>query len=258
MITSSETNSTNFSIDWSDEEYSFKEFSKVYNLPAIGKIVKGQLENANVSLSSSPDSKTVCLWSKFKVIKILANCVKFKDCRSSLAGSLCSKTITFGPKFSIPQNYDGYFEILSEEGRSVKCIENVAELAKKFPETCLIRESIKVNLCKEDENESVLEKTRTLFLGDTLKLIDSGRSSPLIYSPSNNCSLSSVSSPSSNCSFCHHSQSPSNSSSLQKSVPNEQSNRYRYLKCQTSKGETIFLNLKSKGKFSPIAKEESI
>ena len=33
-----------------------------------------------------------------------------------------------GPKLAIPIGYDGYFEILSEDGRTVKCIENVPTL----------------------------------------------------------------------------------------------------------------------------------
>ena len=46
-----------------------------------------------------------------------------------------------GPKLAIPINYDGYFEILSEDGRAVKCIENVPELARGFPDSVHVRKT---------------------------------------------------------------------------------------------------------------------
>ena len=279
MVANSESNLNISSIDWTEEELSLKEFSQKFNLPTVGKITKGQLEDINTSSISSSSSKSVCFWSKFKTLQISANCVKFKESRTSIPGSVCSKAVIYGPKFFISQDYDGYFEILSEEGRSVKCIESVAELAKMFPESCLIRESIKVYLSKTDDSDLVSDKTRTLTPGETLKLINSERSSPLIYSPSNHSSSSSSfssspspsSSPTSSCSptqsqpvilssYSSYSFSSSSSSSPnpKSSLSEAQSSRYRYLKCQTSKGELVFLNLKFKGKFSPIAKEDSI
>jgi hypothetical protein len=45
------------------------------------------------------------------------------------------RVVAVGPKLSIPETYDGFFEILSEDGRSVRCIGRStfdAQLALRF------------------------------------------------------------------------------------------------------------------------------
>ena len=54
-------------------------------------------------------------------------------------------------KLAIPTGYDGYFEILSQNGRAVKCIENVPELARRFPDSVLVRENFKALVSKSDD-----------------------------------------------------------------------------------------------------------
>ena len=79
--------------------------------------------------------------------------------------------IPVGTKLAIPESYEGYFEILSEDGRSVKCIESVAELARckntdpvhhskqtvirRFPDSVLVRENCKAFVSKSDEIETI-------------------------------------------------------------------------------------------------------
>ena len=70
--------------------------------------------------------------------RLLAQCVKFKE------GS--RKVAAVGQKISIPADYDGYFEILSEDGRSVRCIESVAELSRRFPDSVLVQESMRADV----------------------------------------------------------------------------------------------------------------
>ena len=60
-----------------------------------------------------------------------------------------------GPKLAIPTGYDGYFEILSEDGRAVKCIENVPELARRFPDSVLVRENFKALVSKSDDLNAI-------------------------------------------------------------------------------------------------------
>ena len=60
-----------------------------------------------------------------------------------------------GPKLAISTGYDGYFEILSEDGRAVKCIENVPELARPFPHSVLVRENFKALVSKSDDLNAI-------------------------------------------------------------------------------------------------------
>lgn len=51
-----------------------------------------------------------------------------------------------GPKILIPESYLGYFELLSEDGRSTRCIENVLDLSRKPNFRVLVRETFRCNL----------------------------------------------------------------------------------------------------------------
>ncbi|GBL98216.1 hypothetical protein AVEN_268299-1 [Araneus ventricosus] len=196
-------------VKWDDEDLYLQEFTQKYALPQVARITKGQYMNLGVPSLSNPSLNQIVLFTQTgKRIKVAAQCVKFKD---------GSRVVPVGTKLSIPDNYEGWFEILSEDGRAVRCIESVAELLKRFPETCLVRENIKAYLAKSDDAEVISDKTRTINAGETLILL----------------------------SEVHVTSSKSKSSG-------------RYLRCFTTKGETVFFNVEQKGKFSPIAGEENI
>jgi hypothetical protein len=78
-----------------------------------------------------------------------------------------------GPRLAIPDSYVGYFEILSEEGRAVRGIESVSELARRCPEEgALVRESVRGLSCRLDEAGSVLpEGSRILHAGETIVVL---------------------------------------------------------------------------------------
>lgn len=117
---------------WSEDGYYLKEFIHKYKLPQIGKVVKGQYLNLGVSTLSSPSlNSNVLVASAGRKTRVIAQCVKFKDGK---------KVIPVGPKLAIPESYEGFFEILSEDGRCVRCIENVSELARRFPDSVLVRD----------------------------------------------------------------------------------------------------------------------
>ncbi|XP_076341236.1 uncharacterized protein LOC143241841 isoform X2 [Tachypleus tridentatus] len=194
-------------VKWGDEDYYLKEFTEKFPLPQVAKIVKGQYLNVGLSSFSSPNpNNTVFLVTGGKRIKVAAQCVKFKDKR---------RVIIVGPKLAIPDNYDGWFEILSEGGQPVRCIENVAELAKRFPSMCLVRENIKVFTSKSEENIS--DKTKTLQVGEVIHLIKEVLAAPL------------------------RGKAPG-----------------RFLRCLTSRKETVYLSVEQRGKFSPVAGEDNI
>lgn len=143
-------------------------------MPQIGKIIKGQHLSLGVPSLSSPSLNQIAFWSHGgKRVKVLAQCVRFKECRGNY--SAASKVISVGPKLAIPDDYEGWFEILSEEGRAVKCMESVGELAKRFPESCLVRAVIKAYLANETD---VSDKVRVLQAGETLRLLSSDLTSP--------------------------------------------------------------------------------
>jgi len=148
---------------WSEDAYYLKEFVHKYKLPQIGKVVKGQYLNLGVSTLSSPSlNSNVLLASAGRKTRVIAQCVKFKDGK---------KVIPVGPKLAIPESYEGFFEILSEDGRSVRCIENVSELARRFPDSVLVRENIKAFVSKSDDIETIQDKSRIIQNGETLILV---------------------------------------------------------------------------------------
>lgn len=162
--------------NWSEEALYLKEFmhKNKATLPRVVKVVKGQYMNIGVpSLANSSVQQNLLLVNLGKRRRLLAQCVKFKDRSSSSGGGGLGgqKVVALGQKLAIPAEYDGYFEILSEDGRSVKCIESVAELCKRFPETVLVRENVKAFVSKSDDVDAIRDKSRVIEEGETLILV---------------------------------------------------------------------------------------
>ncbi|XP_055533349.1 uncharacterized protein LOC129723262 [Wyeomyia smithii] len=113
-----------------------KDFAKT-DLPAVGKIVKGQYYNLGVPTLSNPSLQSTALFlNAGKKYQILAQPVKIKEGR---------KSTNVGPKVLIPETYPGFFELLSEDGRSTRCIESVLELSKRRNFRVLVRETVRCN-----------------------------------------------------------------------------------------------------------------
>ncbi|XP_022244493.1 uncharacterized protein LOC111086339 [Limulus polyphemus] len=196
-------------IKWGNEGHYLKEFTQKFSLPQVAKIIKGQYQNVGVPTLTCPSlNQLVYIASSGQKVRVEAQCVKFKDNHG---------VVTLGPKLAIPDSYDGWFEILSEDGRAVRCLESVAELTRVFPKTCLVRESVKAYLSRSEDPDIISDKTRTVAEGATLVLINE----------------------------------------LLMPLPRGKGSG-RFLCCFTSRGETIYLGLEQKGKFSPIAGGENI
>lgn len=147
---------------WADEGSYLREFVSKHQMPAVVKIIKGQYGGLGVPTLPSPGlQSTALLVSAGKRQKIVAQAVKIKEGR---------RLVCVGPKLVIPDTYTGYFELLSEEGRAVRCIESVSELAKRRPEEgCLVRETIRGVQAKTDLDGSVVpEGARTIPAGEIL------------------------------------------------------------------------------------------
>ncbi|KFM72758.1 hypothetical protein X975_12591, partial [Stegodyphus mimosarum] len=209
-MSSSDASTYLSAVKWGDEGHYLKEFTSKFKLPQVAKIIKGQYQSLGVPTLPSPNlNQIVFLASAGAKLKVIAQCVKFKD--------FGRRMVTVGSKLAVPENYDGWFEILSEDGRAVRCIESVAELARRNPKSCLVRDSIKVHLPRPDDTDSVWDKTRTISPGEVLTVgeIVSG---------------------------------------------NSRGNRSsgKYLGCVTSFGDTVYLPLELRGRFSTIAGEDNI
>lgn len=148
---------------WTDEGYYIQEFVSKNNLPAIVKIIKGQYGGLGVPTLPSPGLQSIALLvSVGKRQKILAQAVKIKEGK---------RLVSVGPRLVIPESYSGYFELLSEEGRAVRCIDSVSELSRRRAEGgCLVRETIRAVQAKIDpQNGSVSpEGARTIPAGEIL------------------------------------------------------------------------------------------
>lgn len=61
----------------------------------------------------------------------------------------------------IPETYSGYFELLSEDGRSTRCIETVLDLSKRRNFRVLVRETFRCN-----------HSSKTIHAGEILTTIN--------------------------------------------------------------------------------------
>ena len=159
---SSEVGTLLGAVQWSDEGSYLKEIASKSQLPQLAKAIKGQYLNIGVPSLANPGlASTLLLISAGSCVRVTAQCVKFKEGR---------RVVPIGSKIVIPENYEGFFEILSEDGRAVKCIETVSELCKRFPDSCLVREPIKAFVSRADDVDVITEKCRCVQTGETLVL----------------------------------------------------------------------------------------
>ncbi|XP_077496053.1 uncharacterized protein LOC144106962 [Amblyomma americanum] len=205
-------------VRWDDNGMPLQEFLQKFPEPQVARVVRGQHRHVGVPSLSSPGLSSVVFLSPLGArLRISAQCVKFKENRQ--------RVVAIGPRLAIPEGYRGWFEILSEDGRASRCFESVAELLRRSPDTCLVREPVKAHLAHPDDPETVTDKTRTLHVGETLVVVRE-HNSPMVKAPL---------------------------ARLRSSAP-----QGRFLRCLTSAGETVYMAAESRGKFSPIAKEGNI
>lgn len=148
---------------WAEEGSYLREFISKHRLPAVVKIIKGQYGGLGVPTLPSPGlQQSALLVSIGRRHKIVAQAVKIKEGR---------RVVGVGPRLAIPDTYSGYFELLSEEGRAVRCMESVAELARRRPEEgCLVREAVRGVAARLDPLDGTVttEGARTIPAGEVL------------------------------------------------------------------------------------------
>lgn len=159
-------------VKWAEESYSPVEFVANTQLPQVGKVIKGQIQGQQIGVptAATPSLNQTIFWLKVcKKTRVMAQCVKFKEIR----GSPVQRAVVTGPRLEISEDYQGWFEILSEDGRSARSIDSVVELVKRFPRKVLVREAIKVLTGKKNitsTGDFLSEKTRVIQVGEVLQL----------------------------------------------------------------------------------------
>lgn len=195
---------------WSDEATYLREFVSKYRLPTVIKITKGQYGGLGVPTLPAPSlQSTALLLSAGRRRKIVAQAVKIKEGR---------RVVGVGPRLAIPDSYQGYFEILSEEGRAVRGIESVNELSRKCPEEgALVRETIRGIACKIEKDETIVlaenNGSKTIITGETLKVIAGEVTIP---------------------------------------------GRGKFLRCVDSHGDSVLFSMEQRCRFSALAREDNI
>ncbi|CAB3376257.1 Hypothetical predicted protein [Cloeon dipterum] len=130
----------------------------------VVKFVRGQYASVGVPNLPNPSLHAHAVLTSFgKTVKVAAQSVKFKDGKRQSA-------VASGLRFSIPESYPGFFEILSEEGKAVRCIDSVLELAKKLPESVLVRENLRALVTPAPLTELSADKSRIVCAGEVLTL----------------------------------------------------------------------------------------
>ncbi|GAB1608372.1 uncharacterized protein LOC106878872 [Argonauta hians] len=166
--------SINWKPEWSTDSLTLKEFSEKYSIPNFVKVTKGQYMNIGQSRFALQKShQQLFIHSIQSCIKVLSHSVQ-RVSENRPTGPYkqriySKKLISLQQRLAIPISYDGWFKILSEDGRGSRSIESVQELAKVFPDKCLVRQDI-VAYGTNDEGQLSNNVTKVVQAGEQLLL----------------------------------------------------------------------------------------
>lgn len=159
MAASGEISPLSTETKWGDNAVHLKDFAGKHPLPNIIKVTKGQYRNIGVAKNVHSELYIHSIRTSKKVI---AEGIKIKEGRRGLQA--------IDQKFSLPLSYQGWFELLSEDGKPIKAILSVQELVKVFPNRALVRENIKGFLPTEN-GELTVDNNRVVHTGEQLTLV---------------------------------------------------------------------------------------
>lgn len=203
---------------WGTEPVCLKDFLMKNEVPSVAKVIKGQFMNIGAS-KFNPLKKLhqdVLIHSIKTGLKVLGHSVAKVESRDRRT----TRLVPLEQRLSIPVTYKGWFELLSEDGRSVKPIDSVLDLAKLYPKVSnvLVRQNIKAYLVNDTDGKLTFDKTKIVIAGEQLKVLGEV---PLQF-------------------------------------PSGKEGKLRLLKCTDSKGENVFLSFDQKGLFMPIASDGDV
>lgn len=129
-------------VKWHDEAFEPRDFVQIHNLPQVAKSIKCRSGSKYSDKCTIPLNQPILWLNVTRSTRIIAQPVKF---RSSLP------PVSYGSKISLDHYFPGWFEILSEDGCTSRCMESIAEVIKRKPEKFLIRQKVKCFLASNPE-----------------------------------------------------------------------------------------------------------
>ncbi|KAH9490604.1 hypothetical protein Btru_033806 [Bulinus truncatus] len=161
--------------EWGTDPVALKDFLLKRPVPGFAKVVKGNyMTLGSNKFSFQKQYHEVFIHSVKVSVKVLAHCLRRMDAATlSRRGNLNVYTPTrlyaVDQRLAIPISYQGWFELLSEDGQSARSITSVHELSKVKPDRCLVRENMKAYLLSEDD-KLCFDKTKIVLAGEQLLL----------------------------------------------------------------------------------------
>lgn len=117
---------------------------------------------ANSHLPSRLVQEDLLLHSIVPHRKVICQCVDFVSKDGQLYFS--------GQRFSIPLGYNGWFEILSEDGKTVSPSKTIERIAERAPDKFLVRSRTKAYL-SEENGEPDYDRTKIVEKGEVMTII---------------------------------------------------------------------------------------
>ncbi|KAL8590225.1 hypothetical protein ACOMHN_010420 [Nucella lapillus] len=217
------TTTTATTPEWGWEAVSLKDLAVKRKVPGFARVVKGSYMTIGASRFSLQKRHHDIFVHSVKVgVKVLGHCLKRVDKpphrRDQGSRGVMTRVSATDQRLTVPITYQGWFELLSEDGKSARSITGVQELARTFPSRCLVRENIQGYFTAGD-GQLTFDKTKVIPAGEELKLV---RVEELSF------------------------PSPSRQPEM----------RMKVLYCVDSRGDNVYLSLDQKGGvFSSIAEE---
>ncbi|RUS90152.1 hypothetical protein EGW08_002119 [Elysia chlorotica] len=161
--------------EWSPDSVPLKDFPSKRQVPGFAKVVKGSYMTLGHSkFSFQKQHQEVFIHSVRMSVKVLAHCLRKVEGHSIIRRGghnmyASTRLYAVDQRLAIPISYQGWFELLSEDGKSARPIGTVHELSKVKPDRVLVRENIKAYIPSED-NETSFENTKIVIAGEQLVL----------------------------------------------------------------------------------------
>ncbi|KAK2187077.1 hypothetical protein NP493_178g03064 [Ridgeia piscesae] len=145
-------------VEWDTQSVQLRDFADRCSVPNVVRVTKGQYRNIGAAKSQHG---SLYVHSVQDTRSVVAECIKVREGKRANA--------TSNQKYAVPMSYQGWFEVLSEDGKAIKPIPSVQDLYRVFPHSCLIRENIKAYITK-DNGQLTLDRVRTVLTGEVLRL----------------------------------------------------------------------------------------
>ena len=150
---------------WDSQQLFLRDVLMQCDVPTVMKITKGQFMNMGVSKMPFKSLQQEVLIHSIKTnVKVLAHSVTKCDGRDGRM-----RLVALDQRLSIPLTYQGWFELLSEDGRSARPIDSVLGLAKQAPARCLVRQNIQAFMTNA-EGKLTFDKYKVVLAGEQLTL----------------------------------------------------------------------------------------